>query len=318
MAQESATRRVVIAAATALATGLVGLLIAYVHYRVGITKEGSPVHPGGPEASKPDGGQQPGKEPLSAAKARVVKSPLDVLSAVADDLLKVPPEDRPQWRYLTLTHLHNNRRLADGDLQAWREALGHLAGYLSPPGTVVAFQPLDKEQTVYAVNLKELGWDAEKHWGQVLRAYPYGLAYDTSADAQLRAAYQQVRKLSDSDRPCVRADWFLAAVVRPPLGGAGGALPVPMREVPDPVRALAQSYDGQELDLESAAAELALADPGRLEKVIRDEPRLRHKFKLDPLTQGGKVRRTVWESREFGSSPFQVVSEELNLGTPSN
>jgi hypothetical protein len=249
-------------------------------------------------------------------KGRVVLNALDTLTAVAADLEKTAADLRPQRRYLTLAHLHNNRRLPVADLQALRKTLHQFAQHLSPPGRLLAFQPVDAEETVYAIDLRELGWDDDT-WRLLLRGYPYGLTYEGSTNASLRAAEQQVQRLSPSKLPYVRADWFMAAVVRPAPSVPAGAFKLPERPLPDAVNTLAQTYASQQLDLEAAAAELALSDPARLDTLIREQPRLRQKMHLGPLTQtGGTIRRDVWESMEYGASPFQEVSRELNLGEP--
>jgi hypothetical protein len=312
-AEASVSRTIWVTTITAVITSLVGLGFAYVHYRLGIGPGGNPIKTGTEGApEKPPASTAPRPD----ARGRVVKDALDTLTAVAADLQKVPAAERPQRRYLTLTHLHNARRLSAADLRAFRQTLVQLAEHLSPPGRVVAFNAIDAEQTIYAVDLKELGWDAEPAWRQILKVYPYGLTYEDAANAQLRAADQQVQTLSGSKLPYVRADWFAAALVRPPLVGAEGLLKTPTREVPPSVRALAQTYDQEELNLEAAAADLNLADPKRLGDLVREEPRLRRTLGLEPLTQGGIIRRSVWESMKFTTSPFQEVSRELNLGTP--
>ena len=51
------------------------------------------------------------------------RGPLDVLSALVDDLQKVPETDRPRRRYLTLVHLSNDRR-SESELETQRQLFG--------------------------------------------------------------------------------------------------------------------------------------------------------------------------------------------------
>jgi hypothetical protein len=81
------------------------------------------------------------------------------------------------------------------------------------------------------------------------------------------------------------------------------------------VRVLAQGYASQTLDLGEAAAELGLADPARLRKMLEEQAETRDKLHLEPLTAGKTIPRRTWESLEFGTSPFQQLSYELGLGT---
>ncbi len=296
---------------------LVGILSGLVAAAVGLVELrdrlgfGRPPDPGPGPASQ---GDRPPMQP--AARARTFQNTLDVLTVIKTDLAKAADADRPARRYLTLTHLHNNRAVTDADLEAARQALRELAGYLSPAGRTAVFRPVDPEQTVFAVDLNELDWDPDDTWRAVLKAYPYGLSHADSPSAELRGRAEEVQKLSGTKLAHVRGDWLAQAVVRAPLGGDGGSLPARGRPVPAAVQALVQRYAGQTLDLAAAAADLALADPQRLDALIRDEPRMRQKLGLGPLADGGTVPRTAWEGRQAGTSPFQEVSRELQLGTP--
>ena len=62
------------------------------------------------------------------------------------------------------------------------------------------------------------------------------------------------------------------------------------------------------------AAELGV-EPARLISAIDLNPRLRD-LGLGPLLDGAPIKREAWETREFGTSPFQEAARELRLGTP--
>jgi serine/threonine-protein kinase len=51
----------------------------------------------------------------------------------------------------------------------------------------------------------------------VSKHYPYGLKLDGRRDEEVRSAAAEVYRLSGSDLPALRADWFVATATRPPL-----------------------------------------------------------------------------------------------------
>jgi hypothetical protein len=67
------------------------------------------------------------------------------------------------------------------------------------------------------VDVRDLDWDRDDLWQQVMRAYPYGLRFTPRPDKDLRELDDEVRRLADCDLPLVRADWFVATATRPPL-----------------------------------------------------------------------------------------------------
>ncbi len=311
MAESGLGRSTIVSIIGAFVAGVMGLLFAYVNDWIGPHRgEGRQAH-----AAPPSGGSQPPHPARPAGRA--FRGPFDVLSALHADLKEAPESDRPRRRYLTLTHLHNHPARTDADLDKARAGLAELAGHLSPAGRAVVWRPLDAEKTIYRLDLGELGWDPEETWRQILKGYPYGLSFAEAADSAWREAEKEVQALTGARLAYVRADWFLAAVARPPLAGPGGPLKVPDRPLPVAVQGLAQAYAAQRLALEDAAAELARDEPAALEEFLRrDADRLR-RLRLVPLLQpGGTIGRDAWESLEYATSPFQEVSQGLHLGTP--
>jgi hypothetical protein len=269
-----------------------------------------------------------GSKPPVATQPEIVKStekPVapraflslrETMRAIAKDLETADTEVRPRLRYVTLTHLHNNRERTDAELELGRQALVTLAGYMSPPGQTAVFRPVTADRTLYAVDLKELGWD-DAAWRKILKEYPYSLKFDRAKDDELQSAAKKVRELSGGDVLCVRGDWLVQAVIRPPLGGVAGTLKLPARDVPAPLQNLAHSYASQTLDLAGAAADLGLPDVTQLETLLRKDTELRERFgQLAPLLEGGRITRPAWEARPGGASPFQEISRSLGLGVP--
>src|SRR5262249_9782208 len=103
--------------------------------------------------------------------------------------------------------------------------------HLSWKPDVVVPRALDREQTVFAVDVRKLDWDRDDLWRAVLQAYPYGLRYGTSPDSALQKLDDDVAQLTGCDLPYVRADWFVATASRPPLYHTLLRLPKGAREL---------------------------------------------------------------------------------------
>jgi len=140
------------------------------------------------------------------------------LAVVRDHLKNLPAQGDQQFqRYFTLTHLHNNPSVSDQDLRWQRAALAKVVNSLSwKPGIVVP-RALDKDETVFAVDLRDLDWERRRVWEEVSRHYPYGLKLDGHREEQTRSVAAEVYRLSGTDLPVLRADWFVATATRPPL-----------------------------------------------------------------------------------------------------
>jgi len=140
-----------------------------------------------------------------------------VLTAMRDRVRKAEPEDRPFLRFFTINHLYNNPRYPDADLRIQRAALSKAINSLSMKPRIILPQALDKEQTVFAFDLRDVDWDRNDLWTEVMKAYPYGLRYDNQPDADLRDLDREVAEVTKCDIPYVRGDWFVATATRPPL-----------------------------------------------------------------------------------------------------
>ena len=160
---------------------------------------GAPAYPAEKAAARPP-------VPLKAA-----------LAAVRDDLRAAEREDRPYLRYFTLTHLHNNPGVPDADLAVYRAALSKALNSLSWKTRLVLPRAVDKDQTIFAIDLRDLDWDRDHSWRAVSAAYPYGLTYEGHPAPDVQKLDDDVRLLAGCKVPVVRADWFAAVATRPPL-----------------------------------------------------------------------------------------------------
>jgi serine/threonine-protein kinase len=111
-------------------------------------------------------------------------------------------------------------------------------------------------------------------------------------------------------------DRFLAALaqtLRPYLDPAERGRDV--REIPEPVSAIARWYLVQELGPEEVARELGLRDPRKVQAALEFNNDLRQ-LGLGPLAQGAAIKREAWESLAGFTSPFQEAARQLRRGTP--
>jgi serine/threonine-protein kinase len=148
---------------------------------------------------------------------RVFLPEKDALVSVRDHLRSLPGEDRPFQRYFTFTHLQNNTAVSAEDMRWQRAALAKAVNSLSWKPRIVVPKSVDKSDTVFAVDLRELDWDRRRVWEEVSKHYPYGLKLDTQRDDEIRSLAAEIYSLTGSDLPTLRADWFVATATRPPL-----------------------------------------------------------------------------------------------------
>ncbi len=159
--------------------------------------------------------------PFPAVAQRSFKSEQDLLTDLDKHLNKIDRQDRKFQRYFTLTHLSNNRSVTDFDLRVYRAALSKLVNSLSWENSVVVPQAIDKEQTIYHIDLRDLGWHQQTGkpdlWREILKLYPYGLTHSEDKNKALRELADAVYERADTDIPYVRADWFITTASQPPL-----------------------------------------------------------------------------------------------------
>ena len=133
-----------------------------------------------------------------------------ILAIIADDLESQPAADRRFARYFSLTHLWNDPRVSDELMRVYRAGLSKLLNSLSGQFRIHRPRSVDKEATVLAIDLRDLGWTAADHWNPLLAEYPYGLVRGGMIA-------ERVYELTDCELPYLRADWFIRNAARPPL-----------------------------------------------------------------------------------------------------
>ncbi|MDE0325080.1 MAG: hypothetical protein OXN27_14290, partial [Candidatus Poribacteria bacterium] len=118
--------------------------------------------------------------------------------------------DRSFARYFTLTHLYN-AGASDDNLRAYRNALSKLVNSLSWGAEVIKPTPIDREETIFYIDLRHYEWDIKSDkWYRIEQAYPYGVQLKSST-------WTTLCEETKCELPFVRADWFIATASLPPL-----------------------------------------------------------------------------------------------------
>ncbi len=151
--------------------------------------------------------------------SREFVSDIDVLSAISRHLFDIRKDDRRFQRYLTITHIHNNREVTGREIKVYKAALSKAVNSMSSQATIVPPKAIDKNETVFNIDLRHYGWQEFGTWDAVLKEYPYGLK--PQSDIEALEFYEKIEELyGDTDFDGVthlRADWFIATATRPPL-----------------------------------------------------------------------------------------------------
>ena len=199
------------------------------------------VIPGQPDASKlylrllgdtDTGSQMPlGQEPLNAETIATIRQWIEagapdweaipkperrfitteaMLKAIHTHVTSLTAFDRSFARYFTLTHLYN-AGASDDNLRAYRNALSKLVNSLSWGSEVIKPKPIDREETIFYIDLRHYEWDIKSDkWYKIEQAYPYGVQLKSST-------YTTLCQETNCELPFIRADWFIATASLPPL-----------------------------------------------------------------------------------------------------
>ncbi len=133
-----------------------------------------------------------------------------VLKTIHTHVTSLTAFDRSFARYFTLTHLYN-AGATDDNLRAYRNALSKLVNSLSWGSEVIKPTPIDREETIFYIDLRHYEWDVKSDkWYRIEQAYPYGVQLKSST-------YTTLCEETDCQLPFVRADWFIATASLPPL-----------------------------------------------------------------------------------------------------
>ncbi len=169
---------------------------------------------------------------------------VEVFTAIGDDLSGAQEDDRRYYRYFSLTHLHNDSAVSTVDLHIARAALSKAVNSLSWEPELVLPQPVDTQETILRVDVRDLGWHlpvrrreiidgqpiqtVQTRWSGVVRKNPYAVTYHGNSghfDPNVRKLADQIMALPGmrnsldvrSEVLLLRADWFIAQAMSPPI-----------------------------------------------------------------------------------------------------
>ena len=154
-----------------------------------------------------------------------------MLETIENHVNSLSVRDKSFARYFTLTHLYNAGETTEA-LNAYRRALSKLINSLSWGREVVKPQPIDVEQTLFYIDLRDYEWDVRNDaWTQIEQAYPYKMTFDAPTQAHLREKLTTLQQEMNCEVPFINVDWFLATASLPPLYHDILALPQTDREL---------------------------------------------------------------------------------------
>ena len=144
-------------------------------------------------------------------------TPKKMLDTIEKHVNSLSRFDRTFARYFTLTHLYNAGESAEA-LHAYQRALSKLVNSLSWGREVIKPQPIDPEETIFHIDLRDYEWEiGTNQWTLIEAEYPYKIEFNTPTQAALREKLTNLRETMDCEVPFVHVDWFIATASLPPL-----------------------------------------------------------------------------------------------------
>ena len=144
-------------------------------------------------------------------------TPQEMLETIENHVNSLSPFDRAFARYFTLTHLYNAGETTEAR-HAYRRALSKLVNSLSWGREVIKPQPIDPEETIFYIDLRDYEWEIGiNRWTQIEQEYPYNIEFESSTQTHLREKLANLRQEMNCEVPFVHVDWFLATASLPPL-----------------------------------------------------------------------------------------------------
>ena len=144
-------------------------------------------------------------------------TPDEMLDTIDNHVQSLAPFDRAFSRYFTLTHLYNAGEGPEA-LHAYQRALSKLVNSLSWGREVINPQPIDREETIFYIDLRDYEWEIGiNRWAQIEQEYPYNIEFESSTQTHLREKLANLRQEMNCEVPFVHVDWFLATASLPPL-----------------------------------------------------------------------------------------------------
>ncbi len=144
-------------------------------------------------------------------------TPKEMLENIEKHVNSLTPFDRTFARYFTITHLSNAGETTEA-LHAYQRALSKLVNSLSWGRNVIQPQPIDLEETIFYIDLRNYEWEiGTNRWTLIEAEYPYTIEFDAPTQTALREKLANLREAMDCEVPFIHVDWFLANASLPPL-----------------------------------------------------------------------------------------------------
>ena len=143
--------------------------------------------------------------------------PKEMLETIEEHINSLSPFDRAFTRYFTMTHLYNANESAEAR-HAYQRALSKLVNSLSWGRTIKVPQPIDSEETIFYIDLRDYEWEiGTNRWTLIEAVYPYEIEFNAPTQTALREKLTNLRETMACEVPFVYVDWFLATASLPPL-----------------------------------------------------------------------------------------------------
>ena len=144
-------------------------------------------------------------------------TPKEMLETIENHINSLAPFDRAFARYFTLTHLYNAGETTEA-LLAYRRALSKLVNSLSWGRKITNPLPIDTEETIFYIDLREYEWEiGTNRWTLIEAEYPYEIEFNAPTQTELREKLTNLREEMNCEVPFVHVDWFIATASLPPL-----------------------------------------------------------------------------------------------------
>ena len=147
-----------------------------------------------------------------------------ILEAIQHHIESLPIPNRPFARYFSTTHLYNAGLPTEG-LHSYYLALSKLVNSLSWGADIVNPQPINTEETLFYIDLRNYEWDTNDSWTQIEKHYPYNIKYEGADQTDERDLFLSLQSEMRCEVPYVHVDWFIGKASEPPLYNEILALP---------------------------------------------------------------------------------------------
>ena len=150
--------------------------------------------------------------------------PKRILETIQLHIEALPGPNRAFARYFSTTHLYN-AGLPTERLHSHYLALSKLVNSLSWGADIVNPEPINTEQTLFYIDLRDYEWDTNDAWTEIEKDYPYNIKYEGADQTDERDLFLNLQSEMDCEVPYVYLNWFIGKASEPPLYNEILALP---------------------------------------------------------------------------------------------